>query len=97
MTKAYIAGKITGVKDYKAKFERATLILESAGYKVMNPAVLPEGFEFEEYMKICFAMIDVCDVVYMLGNWKSSAGANLEHLYAKATRKSILYQDTNNL
>lgn len=90
--KAYIAGKITGYKNYKAKFQEAVIVLESAGYKVMNPAVLPEGFEFEEYMKICFAMIDACCVVYMLDNWKDSRGANLEHLYAEATKKPIIYQ-----
>ena len=57
----------------------------------MNPAVLPAGFDYEDYTKICFAMIDVCDAVYMLDNWQDSPGAMREHEYARHTGKAIMY------
>ena len=44
----YIAGKITGDPDYRAKFEHAAEVLTSVGYTVLSPAILPsEGFEYE--------------------------------------------------
>jgi len=89
--KVYIAGKITGLENYQNKFWGAKMILERQGHLVMNPAVLPAGFDYEDYMKICFAMIDVCDAVYMLDNWRDSPGAMREHAYAGATGKAIMY------
>ncbi|MCS4522383.1 DUF4406 domain-containing protein [Clostridium botulinum] len=54
----------------------------------MNPSVLPEGFPWEVYMPICYAMIDACNSVYMLKNWTDSKGAKLELEYAKSKIKN---------
>lgn len=62
--KIYIAGKITGCNDYKTKFNEAEKRLIEEGHICMNPSILPEGFEWEEYMGICYSMIDVCEAVY---------------------------------
>lgn len=80
--KVYIAGPITGVEDYYDNFESACAKLEGLGHKVMNPAHLPEGFEWGEYMPICFAMIDACEIVVLLDGWKESKGACMEKDYA---------------
>ena len=88
--KVYIAGKITGLENYQQKFRAAQDRLEARGYSVMNPAVLPLGFDYEDYMRICFAMIDVCDAVYMLDNWRDSPGAIREYEYAKG--KEIIFE-----
>ena len=93
--KVYIAGKITGLENYQQKFRAAQDRLEARGYSVMNPAVLPLGFDYEDYMRICFAMIDVCDAVYMLDNWEDSPGAIREHLYAWRTGKEIMFEGAN--
>ena len=61
--KIYIAGKITGEPDYKAKFDAAEQEYNKKGYTVLNPAVLPGGLQPADYMRICFAMIDSADVV----------------------------------
>lgn len=90
--KVYIAGKITGLGNYKELFEKAESMLLEEGYVVMNPAILPSGFSQDEYMHICYNMIDVCDGVYFLDNWHDSKGANLEHKYAIENRKWIKYQ-----
>lgn len=92
MEKVYIAGKIGGDPRYKEKFEEAEKNLLSSGYIVLNPAVLPEGFEHHQYMHICFAMIDVCDTVYMLRDWKDSKGASAEFAYVVRNGKKIMYQ-----
>lgn len=95
MQKIYIAGKITGLKNYQQKFEEAQERLEVGGYKVMNPAILPPGFDYEDYMRICFAMIDVCDAVYFLADWRDSPGAMREHEYASRAGKDIVYEEVS--
>lgn len=89
--KVYIAGKVTGDKDYKSKFENAAQRLIADGLLVMSPAILPEGFDYEDYMTVCFAMIDVCDTVVFLPDWKESRGAMREYEHAIVTFKKILY------
>ena len=90
--KIYIAGPITGVPDYKQHFAAAEKRLRDAGHITMNPAVLPEGFTHAEYMHICYAMIDVCEAVYMLEGWRESKGARWEHAKAYRDEKTIMFE-----
>ena len=46
-------------------------------------------------MHICYAMIDVCDAVYMQKDWQQSKGARMELQYAKDWKKQIIYEDEN--
>ena len=79
--KVYIAGKITGDPGYRDKFAAAEIQLGWQGHTVLNPAELPEGMSREDYMRICFAMIDVADAVVFLPDAAESAGARLEMAY----------------
>lgn len=93
--KVYVAGKITGL-DREAtleKFERAREVLTALGHDVLIPTVLPvlDGLLHEDYLHICFAMIDVCDAVCMLPDWEQSTGAREERSYAQEWRKNIWY------
>lgn len=81
--KIYIAGKITGDPDYRAKFADAQRQIEAQGHIVLNPATLPEGMEPKDYMRICFAMIDAADEVWFLPDALFSKGAHIEHTYSK--------------
>lgn len=90
--KIYVAGKITGLNNYKELFEKAELHLKDKGHNVMNPAILPDGFDYEDYMKICFSMIDVCDAIYFLKNWQDSTGAKREYEYATQQRKYFILE-----
>lgn len=90
MKKIYVSGKITGDENYIQKFSDACLFLRSQGHRVMSPSCLPYGFDWEEYMHICYSMIDICHAVYFLKDWASSKGATLEHDYAKG--KEIIYE-----
>ena len=85
--KIYIAGKITGDQDYRAKFADAQRQIEAQGHIVLNPATLPEGMEPKDYMRICFAMIDVADAVVFLPDAAESAGARLEMAYCEYIEK----------
>jgi hypothetical protein len=97
--KIYIAGKITGESrtSVAEKFASAMCKLKSAGYLPFNPSVLPdyEDVDHADYMHICYAMIDVCDAIYMLKDWQTSAGARAELQYACEWRKEIMYEDDN--
>ena len=67
--KVYLAGKITGDPNYREKFAAAAKKLEErAGVTVISPAVTPERLKKADYMRICFAMIDVADEVWMMQN-----------------------------
>lgn len=90
MNKVYIAGKITGDCEYREKFERAAELLRREGHKVLNPAVLPEGFSRGEYMRICFVMIDVADTVVLLPDYQDSPGARLEKEYCRYIGKGMV-------
>lgn len=93
----YISGAITNDPDYKAHFFRTNNDLLSDGYQsIINPALvnsmLPKGFTHEEYMKVCIAMLECCDAIYMLDGWENSKGANIEYQYAKDNGLDICYE-----
>ena len=95
--KVYVAGKVTGLPESEVlrKFDRSVATLKKDGHTVMSPAVLVlnEGFGHGDYMHICYAMIDVCDAVYMQKDWQDSEGARMEREYAAAHKKRIIYED----
>jgi len=87
----YLAGKITGDPVYREKFNKYKDIFEALGYIVLNPAILPDGFEYEDYMTICFAMIDVCKAIAFLPDYKDSPGALREEAKAIKENKVRIY------
>lgn len=92
--KVYIAGKIAGDKQYRGKFLMAEDRLKGEGFTVLNPALLPEGLEQADYMRICFAMLDCADCAVFLADWKESKGAVLEMEWCKYTGKpAVIWHD----
>lgn len=81
--KIYISGKITGDPGYHYHFRKAEAELYKRGDIPINPAALPEGMTPADYMRICFAMIDVADAVVFLPDAAESAGARLEREYCE--------------
>jgi len=90
--KYYIAGKITNLTNYREVFKKAEDKLTEEGHLCMNPAILTEGFPYDVYMPICYAMIDACDSIYLLKNWTDSKGAKLEYEYALSKNKQIVFE-----
>ena len=98
--KIYIAGKISGLKRkaVEEKFENAKKALSLKGYQIFIPTILPvyDEMSHEDYLHICYSMIDVCDAIFMLKDWQESEGAKNELQYAYEHNKKILYEDEKN-
>lgn len=94
--KIYISGAITGTDNYMERFAKAEKELTEQGYSVVNPAKvnaqLPEDTSYEEYMKMCFCMLDMCEAIFMLRGWEKSCGSNRELGYAIAKKKTVFYE-----
>ena len=97
--KIYISGAITNNPNYKEDFERAKDYLrkEYPSAEIINPALvnshLPKSTTHEEYMRMSFVMLDMCDSVYFINGWEESKGANQEYGYALAKDKIILFEN----
>ena len=85
--KVYLAGRITGDSAYRAKFARAEQELMAQGYTVLNPAILPDGLTQEDYMRICFAMLEAAELAVFLPDYRESAGAMLEWSWCRYVGK----------
>ena len=91
--KVYLSGKITGDDSYKEKFAKEEKELADLGFNIMNPASLscyPE-FTHDDYLKICFSMIDVCDAVFVIDGLHDSKGVKEEIKYARSLNKEIYF------
>ena len=92
--KIYVSGAITGTDDYMERFAKAEKELTEQGYSVVNPAKvnaqLPEDTSYDEYMKMSFCMLDMCEAIFMLKGWSKSCGSNREYWYAMGNCKTII-------
>lgn len=88
--KIYIAGPITGKMNYRKDFAKAERELIKKGHIIINPSHLPDGLK--DYMKICKAMLDQADAIYLLNNWENSIGATEEYDYARRHNKKIFFE-----
>ena len=92
----YLSGKITNNENYKKEFASAELFLRQMGYIVINPAELEEvaeGLTYEQYLHICYRLVDIADIIFMVSGWQKSKSANAELTYAKSLGKKVMYQD----
>jgi len=91
----YIAGKVTGlpVHEYEAKFKAAKDMLTAQGFHVLNPCdfIGPEE-DWKTAMRKATTLLNMADHIYMLPDWKDSAGAILEHRLAVEFGLNAMYE-----
>lgn len=93
MKTIYLAGPMTGIPEFnKPAFNAKAEELQQEGYIVLNPAALPNGLKWEEYMYICIPMLSVAEEIYMLKGWENSKGALIEHKEAWAQGMDVIYE-----
>lgn len=94
MAKIYISGAITGLdyEEAESNFIFAAGMLEALGHETVNPMdnVNPD-LTWAEYMAADIVLLDGCDAIYMLLNWRESKGAKIEHCIAEVLEKPIYY------
>ena len=92
--KIYIAGKVTGLSNYKDLFEAAKEEVLALGHEPFSPIDLPHLHDrsWKSYMKECFALLFDCEGVYMLNNFRKSDGAIKEFNFAKDFDYTIIFQ-----
>lgn len=94
----FISGPITGIKNYKDKFNEAEKYLQNNGFvNIINPAKVAEALpadaiKYEDFLKIDLQMLNACSMIYMLKGWDNSKGACKEHEYAINHGIDIIYQ-----
>ncbi len=86
----YIAGAMSKKKEFnRPAFFAKAAELESQGWIVLNPAILPTSLRQEQYMDICCAMVRTASYLCMLDGWEQSEGATAEYALAKKLGHSI--------
>lgn len=94
--KVYISGPITNNEGYMKKFQAAERELKKRGFETVNPATvldpLPNTTTHAEYMHVSYALMDLCQGIFLLEGWKNSKGATLEYKYATASRMAIFFE-----
>lgn len=94
----YISGPVTDEPNYMQNFQSAEdkIKIDFPGAEIVNPAkinsMLPSDFSHKDYMDVCYLLLNKCDYIYMLKNWKKSAGVNQEYGYAYAKDMVFLYE-----
>lgn len=95
--RVYISGAITEKTDYMERFAAAEEEINSCGDVAVNPAKInasmPVGTTHSMYMEVSYALMRTCDCMYVLKDWRNSAGVNLEIEYARKLGMTIFYEE----
>ncbi|HHQ5930740.1 TPA: DUF4406 domain-containing protein [Enterobacter hormaechei subsp. hoffmannii] len=90
----FIAGPMTGYHNFnRDEFNAEARILEERSFTVLNPAILPDGLQHEQYLQITLSMLEQADAVFLLNGWEKSTGATREFDRACELGLLFLYQD----
>ena len=89
----YVAGPITGRKDYnRPAFAKASQELRLQGWSVFNPAAANlENEPLPKIMNYCLMRVCESDAIAMLPGWWRSGGARVEWLLAKYLGLRVIY------
>lgn len=77
--KIYLSGPMSGRPAFnRPAFQDAADHLRLLDVDVVNPAELPDGMEWIEYLTIGLESLRECQVVVTLDGWATSTGAQIE-------------------
>ena len=98
MNNIYISGRITGTTDYMERFSKAEKDLRNRGYIVFNPAKVNAQLPYtamshDDYMKVSFLLLNMCEAIFMMSSWKFSKGAKMEFWRAYQLGMEIIFED----
>lgn len=83
---AYLSGKVTGLSEavVTEKFKRDANRLRASNWFVFNPAEwISNDCDWKMAMRLCLAVLPMCEMVFKQPDWKYSNGARLEVETAK--------------
>ena len=92
----YVSGKITDNENYKEDFARAVKMLDTKNTKdlIINPAALSEvllgNARHEDYMQVCFTLLDTCDCIFLLDNLGGVQGGKSRIRLRKSQRSNYI-------
>lgn len=91
--KIYIAGPMTGLKDFNyPAFNAEAARLRALGHEVLNPAEnpAPPCGSWAGYMRLALRQLIECECVVLLPGWIESKGAMIERNLAQALGMAIV-------
>ena len=106
--KIYVSGAVTGIKDYRYIFSNKTWYLNQTNNKYglyfINPVAMNSQFDrrdinnneflnYDDFMKLCYTELELCDGIYLMRGWRDSMGANRELGFAKGQKKMIFLEE----
>jgi hypothetical protein len=90
--KVYIAGRISGVKNYGVPFAKAANKFRAQGHIVFDPAhANQEGRPLTSIMAYLLPQLCSCDTIALLPGWWLSGGARIEWILARYLGHRIIY------
>lgn len=96
----YLSGKITGLsteeveKNFNQQHFHAATLYEPHLHGFFKPTQwISEKCDWQTAMRLCLAVLPLCQTIIMQPNWKDSNGARLEHKIAKKLGLEIVYME----
>jgi hypothetical protein len=94
MTRYYLAGPMTGIKDLNfPAFHREAAHYRAQGHDVVNPAEVNADptMSWNTCMRKDIPELCTCDGILMMPGWERSKGATLEHYIARQLDMQVVY------
>ncbi len=94
--KCYVSGPISGkdLDERRKAFKAAQVMLEAAGYEVVNPMEngLPIEASTNQHMKRDIQLLTECDSIFMMDKWNHSQGCYTEFMVATAIGCEVIFE-----
>lgn len=96
----YLSGPMTSsvAPDFnRAAFRAAAATLRAAGHHVFDPADLPDGWAYGDYMRVDLAAVLQAEAVAVLPQWERGPGAVVEVVAAVSIGLPVYAYDAGQL